>query len=107
MITESTRRNNDQDRNRFLRPFTRRNLLGTGSSVAAALLTATVAGAQQRTTAQTGARDHSASDPGPENRPLLAENPSSNVPPPTDQGDVGPIWYSFELVFRQYTQESD
>jgi len=80
MITERGQRNNDEDRNRFLRPFTRRSLLGAGSSAAAALLTATVAGAQLRTTAQTGARDHSASDPGPENRPLLAENPSSSAP---------------------------
>ena len=101
MITESTQRNNDEDRNRFLRPFTRRSLLGAGSSAAAALLTATVAGAQQRTTARTGARDRSATDPGPENRPLLAENPSSNAPPPTDQGDVGPIWYSFDLTHKR------
>jgi hypothetical protein len=75
MITERGQRNNDEDRNRFLRLFTRRSLLGAGSSAAAALLTATIAGAQQRTTAQTGARDRSASDPGPEDRPLLGRKP--------------------------------
>ena len=101
MITERGQRNNDEDRNRFFRPFTRRSLLGAGSSAAAALLTTAVAGAQQRTTAQKGARDRSASDPGPENRPLLAENPSSNAPPPTDKGDVGPIWYSFDLTHKR------
>jgi len=42
MITERSQVNNHEDRNRFLRPFTRRNLLGAGSTVAAALLTATV-----------------------------------------------------------------
>src|SRR5579862_8168652 len=101
MITEKGQHNNDEDRNRFLRPFTRRSLLGAGSSAAAALLTASVAGAQQRTTAQTRSRDQSASNPGPENRVLLAENPSSNKPPATDQGDVGPIWYSFDLAHKR------
>ncbi|HEX3216190.1 MAG TPA: cupin domain-containing protein [Aestuariivirgaceae bacterium] len=38
------------------------------------------------------------SDPGPENRPLLRENPSSNDPPFTDRGDPGPLWYSFDLA---------
>jgi oxalate decarboxylase len=41
------------------------------------------------------------SDPGQENRPLLNENPNSNVPPRTDHGDVGPIWYSFDLVHKR------
>ena len=40
MITERTQRNSDEERNRFVRPFTRRNLLGGGSSAAAALLAA-------------------------------------------------------------------
>jgi oxalate decarboxylase len=31
----------------------------------------------------------------------LAENPNSNAPPPTDQGDVGPIWYSFDLTHKR------
>ncbi|WP_263372567.1 cupin domain-containing protein [Granulicella cerasi] len=39
-----------------------------------------------------------ASDPGPENRPLLKENPSSNHPPFTDRGNPGPLWYSFDLA---------
>jgi oxalate decarboxylase len=42
-----------------------------------------------------------ASDPGPENRPLLRENPSSNQPPPTDRGNPGPLWYSFDLAPRR------
>jgi len=36
--------------------------------------------------------------------PLLAENPNSNTPPPTDHGDIGPIWYSFDLA-RNRMQE--
>ncbi len=38
------------------------------------------------------------SDPGPEHRSLFRENPSSNVPPFTDHGNPGPIWYSFDLT---------
>jgi oxalate decarboxylase len=100
-MTTETQLNNHEDRNRFLRPLTRKSLFSAGSAAAAALLTATAASAQQRTKTQTGERDHSASDPGPENHPLLAQNPSSNLPPPTDQGDVGPIWYSFDLTHKR------
>ena len=34
--------------------------------------------------------DHSASNPGQTNTPLVQINPSSNMPPPTDHGSVGP-----------------
>jgi len=27
-----------------------------------------------------------------QNKPLLDENPNSNMPPPTDNGDAVPIW---------------
>src|SRR3954454_9632749 len=43
-------------------------------------------------------RKVSLSDPGPENKVLLRENPSSNDPPPTDRGNPGPLWYSFDLA---------
>jgi oxalate decarboxylase len=36
-----------------------------------------------------------------ENGGLLALNPNSNTPPPTDHGDVVPIWYSFDLVKKR------
>ena len=32
---------------------------------------------------------------------MLAEYRSSNLPPPTDQGDVGPIGYSFDLTHKR------
>lgn len=81
--------------------FSRRNFLSVGSGLAAGLFTASVAEAQQRTKTREGERDHSVSDPGPENRTLFKENPSSNVPPPTDDGNVGPIWYSFDLTHKR------
>ena len=32
---------------------------------------------------------------------VLAENPDSNMPPPTDHGDMVPLWYSFDLVKKR------
>lgn len=80
----------------------RRTFLGLSSAaLAAAALTGLTADAQTKGSTQRAEHDHSSSDPGPENRPLLAENPNSNTPPPTDHGDVGPIWYSFDLVKKR------
>jgi oxalate decarboxylase len=39
--------------------------------------------------------------PTPENVDLLKQNPNSNVPPPTDKGDVGAIWFAMELVHKR------
>jgi oxalate decarboxylase len=78
----------------------RRNFLGIGSAALAAAFVAT-ATAQDKQSTQKAEHDHSSSDPGPENKPLLDENPDSNTPPPTDHGDVVPIWYSFDLVKKR------
>jgi oxalate decarboxylase len=67
----------------------------------AAALASVAANAQQRSNTRTAERDHSASNPGPENRPLLDQNPSSNTPPPTDHGTMPPIWYSFDLAHKR------
>lgn len=82
--------------------LSRRKFLKTTS----ALATATLAGfatiqAQERAGTQMAEHDHSSSDPGPENKSLLDENPNSNLPPPTDHGDVVPLWYSFDLVKKR------
>jgi len=101
MVTERAELNEHEEKNDFLGPLTRRRLLGVSSMVAAALLTATTTEGQQRTNTRQAENDRSATDPGPENSPLLKENPSSNLPPPTDGGDVGPIWYSFDLTHKR------
>jgi oxalate decarboxylase len=54
--------------------------------------------AQTRTEQLAGRTGNSASDPGPENKSLLDENPNSNRPPFTDHGNPGPISYSFDLA---------
>lgn len=82
--------------------MSRRNFLGAGS---AAMATAAFAGLAARAQApenvQAGESGHSFSNPGPENPPLLKENPSSNMPPPTDHGNVMPIWHSFDLTHKR------
>jgi oxalate decarboxylase len=80
----------------------RRGFLQTGSAaLAAAAFVSLAANAQQREDIRKAEDDHSSSDPGQENKPLLHENPNSNVPPPTDHGDIGPIWYSFDLARKR------
>ena len=80
----------------------RRSFLEGGSAVlAAAAFAGLTANAQQPEDTRKAEGDHSSSDPGQENKPLLDENPNSNMPPPTDHGDIGPIWYSFDLARKR------
>jgi oxalate decarboxylase len=79
----------------------RRKFLGIGSTALAAAFAAGTVNAQDKQSTQKAEHDHSSSDPGPENKPVLDENPDSNTPPPTDHGDVVPIWYSFDLVKKR------
>ncbi len=81
----------------------RRSFLGYSSTaLAVAALTSLPARAQNSVQeVQKALHDQSSSDPGPENKALLKENPDSTTPPPTDHGDVGPIWYSFDLVHKR------
>ena len=80
----------------------RRIFLGAGSvAVATAALTGIAAHAQQREDTRKAESDHSTSNPGPENSVLFHENPNTNTPPATDHGDIGPIWYSFDLARKR------
>ena len=80
----------------------RRSFLGLSSvALATAALTGLAANAQEKASTQKAEHDHSSSDPGQENKALLALNPNSNMPPPTDHGDFVPIWYSFDLVKKR------
>jgi oxalate decarboxylase len=82
--------------------LSRRTFLGVGSSgLASAALASLAVNAQERTDIEKAELDHSASNPGPENRPLLDENPNSNLPPPTDSGNIEPVWYSFDLTHKR------
>src|SRR6202140_2059037 len=85
----------------LFRGFSRRTMFGVGSTLAAAALAGVAADEQTPANTRKAEGDLSASNPGPENRALLNENPNSNTPPPTDSGDVGPIWYSFDLTHKR------
>jgi oxalate decarboxylase len=82
--------------------ISRRNFLGVGSTaLATGALAGLTAHAQEVQDTRKAEKDTSASNPGQENKTLLDENPSSNMPPPTDDGDIGPVWYSFDLVHKR------
>jgi oxalate decarboxylase len=82
---------NSKQYDNILKALSRRNFLRTGSAVAmTALAGAAAVRAQERPNTREAEDDHSSSDPGPENKSLLDENPDSNSPPPTDHGDVVP-----------------
>jgi oxalate decarboxylase len=80
----------------------RRSFLGVGSAALATVaMVGLAAHAQEREDTTKAEGDHSSSDPGPENQVLLKENRNTNMPPPTDHGDIGPIWYSFDLARKR------
>ena len=84
------------------RGISRRNFLGAGSAaLAGAAALGASAYAQSRQTTEKGLKDHSFSNPGPENAVLGHLNPNSNTPPPTDHGTVQPFWYSFNLTHKR------
>ena len=82
-------------------PSLRSFLEGSSAVLAAVAFAGLTANAQQPEDTRKAEGDHSSSDPGQENKPLLDENPNSNMPPPTDHGDSGPIWYSFDLARKR------
>jgi oxalate decarboxylase len=80
----------------------RRTFLGVSSAgLAGAALASLAVNAQQRADVEQAENDHSITNPGPENNPLLDENPNSNLPPPTDYGNIEPVWYSFDLTHKR------
>src|SRR6202521_5847073 len=82
--------------------LSRRTFLGVGSAgLAPAALASLGANAQEKEDTEKADHDHSASNPGPENIPLQDENPSANLPPPTDHGNIEPVWYSFDLTYKR------
>ncbi len=82
--------------------FSRRTFLGASSAgLATAALASLTVNAQEKSDTEKADHDHSASNPGPENKPLLDENPSANLPPPTDHGNIEPVWYSFDLTHKR------
>jgi oxalate decarboxylase len=70
------------------------------TTLATAALGSFATHSQQSTQTRQAEKDISISNPGPENQVLRDLNPNSNMPPPADRGDIGPVWYSFDLVHK-------
>ena len=81
--------------------FSRRAFLGAGTAALATAAVATSAAAQQPQNIGSAEHDQSSSDPGPVNSTLFGINPNTNTPPRTDHGDIGPVWYSFDLARKR------
>ncbi len=77
--------------------LSRRAFAGAAAVAGAGFLNVAAAG-QTRQEQLAGRQGKNSSDPGPENKPLLAQNPNANNPPFTDHGNPGPIWFSFDLA---------
>src|SRR5258707_7786200 len=90
-----------QERNQTAAGVSRGTFLEVGSAGLESAALASLSAAQERADTEKADQDHSSSNPGPENKPLLDENPSSNLPPPTDHGHIEPIWYSFDLTTKR------
>jgi oxalate decarboxylase len=80
--------------------LSRRKFFSTALA-AAALAGAPSVRAQEKASTLPAEHDQSSSDPGQENKLLRDLNPNSNMPPPTDHGEVIPLWYSFDLVKKR------
>ena len=84
--------------------LTRRTFVAGGTAGLAAAALGSIAAAQPAAQSSVEAPPFKIiSDPGQKNLPILEENPSSNNPPATDDGDTGAIWYSFNLAHRRQT----
>lgn len=101
--TESEPRTSErQEKKQNSTELSRRTFLGVGSAgIATVALASVTANSQEKSDMERSDRNHFASNPGPENNPLLNENPNSNVPPPTDYGNIEPVWYSFDLTHKR------
>jgi len=94
---------NAKEYDEILKAVSHRNFLRTGSaaSVTALMAQGATLRGQERPNTQAAEHDRSSSDPGLGNKPLLDENPDSNLPTTTDHGDMVPLWYSFDLVKKR------
>jgi oxalate decarboxylase len=94
--------NEQQESKPGMEGFSRRTFLEVGSAgLATAALASLAVNAQEKTDTEKADHDHSVSNLGPENSPLLDENPSTNLPPATDHGNIEPVWYSFDLTHKR------
>jgi oxalate decarboxylase len=90
-IDETDRQQSSEEPPGNPRPSVSRRIFVGAAALASAGFIDGDATAQTRAEQLAGRRGNSPSDPGPENKTLLGENPSANTPPFTDHGNPGPI----------------
>lgn len=86
--------------------FSRRNLLALGAAGGAAMAATSAYAASfgdpdRPAQGAINARPDALSDPGPQNRALADQFPSSGSPPATDVGDQPQFWSSFNIAHRR------
>ncbi len=79
----------------------RRAFLGASAALLTAALGVKSAQGQDLEKVANAQHDQSASDPGPENKPLRDVSPNAFIPPPTDHGEVQTFWNSFSPAHRR------
>ncbi len=79
----------------------RREFLASSTALSTVGVLSAAAAAQQGQESGRAVSDRSKSDPGPTNKALDAQNPSSVVPPDTDAGSVPAFKYSFSFAHKR------
>lgn len=80
----------------------RRQWMSTSAALAGALMAARGASAQQNVqSVRQAEKSPSASNPGPDNKPIASVQPDAVTPPPTDQGNGAQFWSTFSAQHRR------
>jgi oxalate decarboxylase len=84
------------------KPVDRRTWLTASAAVAGTLVGARVARGQEKVQqVQEAEHGQSASNPGPDNKPIASVQPDADVPPSTDQGNAPQFWSTFSAQHRR------
>src|SRR5579875_814050 len=82
--------------------YDRRQWMTTSAAVAGALIAARgVSGQENVQHVREAEHGQSASNPGPENKPISAVQPDADTPPATDQGNAAQFWSTFSAQHRR------
>lgn len=80
----------------------RRQWMTTSAAVASALFAARgLSGQENVQHVREAEHGQSASNPGPDNKPISAVQPDAEIPPPTDQGNGAQFWSTFSAQHRR------
>jgi len=82
--------------------YDRRRWMTTSATLAGALMAAGGVMAQENLQRVREAQHgQSATNPGPDNKPITSVQPDADVPPPTDQGNPPNFWNTFSSQHRR------